>query len=78
MSPVGIDERDGNLSFSISNIMPNPFEGASAFKLQTPESGQVNIEICDMRGRKMATYEDELLQVFICSTFNYHPRKIMY
>jgi len=60
MSLVGIDERDADFQFALSNNMPNPFEGTSAFKLQLPESGKVYIEINDLTGRRIATYEREL------------------
>lgn len=60
MSIVGIDERDENLLFSLSNNMPNPFEGTSFFKLQLPANGRVHIEISDLNGRQIAAYESVL------------------
>ncbi len=44
--------------FSLSPAMPNPFNGATAFKAGIPEDGDYSITVTDVRGRKIETIAD--------------------
>lgn len=60
MNTVGIEEYDDVSFFSLSQNVPNPFDGISDFSLLMPKSGKVSIEIIDLNGRKITSYSNEL------------------
>lgn len=56
METVGIDDYDGNLPFALSQNVPNPFAGTTDLTLQMPASGKVFVEVNDLYGRKITSF----------------------
>lgn len=58
---VGINDNVAN-QFSLSQNVPNPFDGRSDFTVQTPDAGDVLLEVHDLQGRQITYYKNELPQ----------------
>ncbi len=59
---LDIDASIDNLEFGISNVYPNPFNPLVNFDIQLLETENININIYDLKGQKVANIYSGLLQ----------------
>ncbi|MBP7102788.1 MAG: T9SS type A sorting domain-containing protein, partial [Bacteroidales bacterium] len=59
VNSVGIEESE-NCEFTLYQNMPNPCNGAAAFRLQLPVSERVDIKLYDMNGKEITSYSEQL------------------
>ena len=59
---LDIDVSIDNLEFGISNVYPNPFNPLVNFDVQLLETENININIYDLKGQKVANIYSGLLQ----------------
>ena len=64
MTPTGIENMEARYtsSLQLSQNNPNPFEGTTYVNLQVTEPGDVTVEITDITGRIVGTYNYSSLQ----------------
>ncbi len=60
MNSVGIEDYGNVESFNLSQNVPNPFDGTSDFSLCLPKEGPVLIEVYDLNGKKITSYNNTL------------------
>ena len=54
MGGTGVEDFENASGMRLSQNVPNPFDGATDFELQTTENGNVTLEIVDINGRAVA------------------------
>ncbi|MDP8208753.1 MAG: M1 family aminopeptidase [Candidatus Electryonea clarkiae] len=62
--PNSVDERFSILvpnDFRVTPAWPNPFNGATRFNIHTPGTGQLNVEVFDILGRRVARLADGIV-----------------
>ncbi|MCQ2286362.1 MAG: T9SS type A sorting domain-containing protein [Bacteroidales bacterium] len=59
LSTAGIGDIESS-AFSLSQNVPNPFDGNTSVLLTTPEAGNVSIEIFDIAGRQITAFTQNL------------------
>ncbi len=60
MSSTSIEDLEKAKTFSLSQNIPNPFDGVSDCCLSLPKGGKVSIEVIGLNGRKIADYNNRL------------------
>ena len=60
MSGVGLPDYESASEFSVSQNVPNPFEGVTDFTMTLPYESDICIEVFDMSGRKVTGKEHRL------------------
>ncbi len=57
--PVGIEEEEGGyVEYALSNVIPNPSAGSANVSFSIPVSCDVNLDVFDITGRKVAELAD--------------------
>jgi hypothetical protein len=57
---TAIDRNPDQLSYSLGRLAPNPFQARSSFQYSLAKPGLVQLEVYDVRGRRVRTLEDEI------------------
>ncbi|MCA9758968.1 MAG: T9SS type A sorting domain-containing protein, partial [Candidatus Eisenbacteria bacterium] len=57
-----VTARSGSLAFALGNGEPNPFGGQTTLRFQIPRTGQVDLEIFDVGGRRVRRLVSEPLE----------------
>lgn len=60
VTSISDNETIGENSFSVSQNYPNPFNGKTKVNLFLPEKENIKIAICDILGRELVQYENQL------------------
>jgi len=60
MGGIGIEDYEADAQFSLSQNIPNPFNGVSDFSLQLPEDDAVTISVFDLNGKKITEVQQTL------------------
>lgn len=61
LGSVGIDD-NATHPFTLSQNVPNPFDGVSDFTLQLPDAGDVFLEVHDLQGKRITHYKNKFTE----------------